>query len=124
MRSIIVGTVMSSLVGILVSFILGRFEFALGLVIGTIGSIFWIFSLNLDVKNFARSGNINRIRLGYIVRLMIGAGMMALSFAISMEAFFGSCLGLISLKLGSYISFLFSSGRENNGNKAEFIKER
>ena len=36
------GTVVSSLVGILVSLILGRFEFALGLVIGTIGSIFWI----------------------------------------------------------------------------------
>ena len=124
MREIVIGIIVSALIVVIVSLLMRFMDFAFGVVVGMVGSLFWVFSLNSDVKKLSRSGNINRVRIGYLVRLAVSAGILGIAFGISTKVFFGACLGLLLLKIGAYMSFLFSTRRENNGNKVEFIKER
>ena len=124
MRKIIIGIIVLASIGIILSFLLRSIDFAFGLILGTLGSLFWIISLNLDVKKFVISGNINRVKLGYLMRLMVGAGVLGIALGISIRTFFGSCLGLMFLKLGAYMSFLFSLRRGSDEDKVGFIEER
>ncbi|MDI3472764.1 MAG: hypothetical protein PWQ48_1045 [Thermotogaceae bacterium] len=84
-----------------------NFDFLVGVFIGFTGSVFWLFTLYKDILLSVSDGRISRIRLGYLLRLVVSGLLLFLSSKISEIAFFGAFLGLMNVKISVLISGLF-----------------
>lgn len=93
-----------------------KVTFISGIFMGTVVSCLNFFFLSLKVKAIANRDKLNIISIlgNFLFRYLLMAGILWLATKISIEAFFGSAVGLFMIRGGIYILALQEKGQEKS----------
>ncbi len=81
-----------------------------GVLLGSGGAFFNLYSLWYDIKRMVEMRNARIWKTGYLGRYALSAVIMFIAGLISLGDLFGSFIGLLNLKIATYLSFGGKSG--------------